>query len=799
MHSIPKSRPSPQRVLDRWSIYLIFCVTMIAVAVLAGWQWDILLLTRPAPGTIATNPVTAVTFLLASISLLLIIRKPSRIGQNIGSFLALLVLLIGCARLIGYGFPGWTGIDQLLYTSRTESLAFRPNRMAITSAECFLLVGLAVLLLKRFPGEQTRVIARYSRWRDIPAVITLTLGLVTCMGYLYRVKELASLLTWFPMSLYTAVAFLLIALALLFASAGYGVLNILTGPLIGSVTARRLVPVAILLPIILGLIRLYGYWLGYISTELGVTLLVLSIIICIVFTVLYNAHLLNKREEQRLQIEAALLAAESRWRSVVSSVKDYAIFLISPDGEVMSWNEGAQKIKGYRPEEIIGKAISIFYTPEEAASGVPGHNLELAALNGSHQSEGWRVRKDGSRFWAEIVFTPIYDQHQRLQAFAKITRDTTEQKLAQEKIAYLARLIEDTSDAIFSIGKDGAIKSWNRSAELLFGWPASEVIGKQTNELMRPQISEEVRQPIRRQLEEVGYWKGEIVYLDHSGEKRTILQSVSNARGLDGKPDGYVIVGRDVTNWKKVEDQLRQFNTLLETQVKEKTAEITRSNNELRALASHLQDIREEERAAMAREVHDELGQQLTGLKMDLAHIGRRLSSADTAWLMEKTQQTMALLDTTIRTVRKIATELRPSILDDLGLVAAIDWQGQEFMKRSGVTTHFRSGLAAVDLPPAVAIGLFRICQESLTNIGRHAAADHVSIVLNGDDEQLCLTISDDGRGIDLQKAGNGKTLGLLGMKERAQMMGGTLHIDSLPGKGLTLSVAIPLLPTPKP
>jgi PAS domain S-box-containing protein len=801
MSSIRVANPALYRVLERWSIYFTTCVMVIALAVLAGWQWDIGLLRRPVSGLVAMNPVTALSFLLSAIAFLAIrFGKPRSAQWKAGRFAAGAVVCAGLAVLCGYLFPSLEGVDHLLYPERlrVDGIGQVSNRMAINSACCFVLVGICLFQLRpsaaRGAGETTR-----RRWfpAEGAALLIGTLGLLSLIGYLYGAKEYYGFLRYYPMAVHSAWCFLLLALSLLLTNPERGIMGVLTGTLSGSLMARRLLPFAFLVPIVLGELRLLGYWKGYLSTELGVTLLVLSIILCFVFVVWYNALLLNRRDAQA---EAELNASESRWETVISSVKDYAIFLLDPEGRVMTWNESAARIKGYRPEEIIGQPIAVFYTPEEIERDEPRLNLEAAAATGSHSSAGWRVRKDGSRFWAEIVFTAIYDQQHRLQAFAKITRDRTEQKIAQEKIAYFARLIEDTSDAIFSTDSKGAINTWNRAAESLFGYSAAEVIGRPATDLMRPQMSEDVQEPIRRQLEEKGYWKGEIVYQDSGGEKHTILQSVSDTRDAEGNPGGYVIVGRDVTQWKKVEEQLRQFNISLEAQVMEKTAEISQSNEELRALAKHLQDIREEERAAMAREVHDELGQQLTGLKMDLALMARKIPVESKEWLLAQTQTTLALVDDTIRTVRKMASELRPSILDDLGLVAALDWQGQEFMKRSGISTSFHSNQPGIELPAAVSIGLFRICQESLTNVARHSGAKKVGITLAWETARVSLVICDDGRGIDLQQQDkNGKTLGLLGMKERALMMGGTLTIDSRPGAGVTLAVTVPIDTEPKP
>ncbi|HUB61647.1 MAG TPA: sensor histidine kinase, partial [Puia sp.] len=195
----------------------------------------------------------------------------------------------------------------------------------------------------------------------------------------------------------------------------------------------------------------------------------------------------------------------------------------------------------------------------------------------------------------------------------------------------------------------------------------------------------------------------------------------------------------------------------------------------------------------MAREIHDELGQQLTGLKMDLAWTEEELAAEGNEALRRRITDSLQLLDHTIMTVRKIAAELRPGILDDLGLVAALEWQAEEFEKRSGIKTRFRAGIPGRRYPSPMSIGLFRICQESLTNVARHSGAKAVDIFLGYEEDRIVLRISDDGRGLDPERNKERKTLGLLGMKERAMMMDGTLEISSESGKGMTLTVCVPI------
>jgi len=232
---------------------------------------------------------------------------------------------------------------------------------------------------------------------------------------------------------------------------------------------------------------------------------------------------------------------------------------------------------------------------------------------------------------------------------------------------------------------------------------------------------------------------------------------------------------RDISDEKKIREQLSQ------------------STAELRALASHLQDVREEERADMAREIHDELGQQLTGLKMDMAWVDEQLVEEGRQALQQRVKDSLQLLDHTIMTVRKIAAELRPGILDDLGLVAAVEWQAEEFEKRSGIKARFLAGMPGRRYPSAMSIGLFRICQEALTNVARHSGAKHVEIFLGYEEDQIVLRVSDDGRGLLPPQVGGRKTLGVLGMKERALMMGGTVEVSSEAGKGVTLIVSVPM------
>jgi len=231
---------------------------------------------------------------------------------------------------------------------------------------------------------------------------------------------------------------------------------------------------------------------------------------------------------------------------------------------------------------------------------------------------------------------------------------------------------------------------------------------------------------------------------------------------------------REIAERKRAEDRLRK------------------SEENLRALAAHLQSVREEEWTRIAREIHDELGQTLTGLKMDLQWIANRLPG-DQGVLAERAKSMSGLIDDSILSVRKIASRLRPELLDQLGLTAAVEWHAGEFTKRTGIrcTLSLPSDAPAVDRERSTAA--FRILQELLTNVARHANATRIDIAMRTDSSALVLTVEDNGKGIEESAVFDSKSLGLLGMRERVLPFGGTVEITGVRGGGTKGVVSIPL------
>jgi signal transduction histidine kinase len=255
----------------------------------------------------------------------------------------------------------------------------------------------------------------------------------------------------------------------------------------------------------------------------------------------------------------------------------------------------------------------------------------------------------------------------------------------------------------------------------------------------------------------------------------------------------------EVPEVKQLKFKLKKMNEELAQKVAERTEELSNANSELarttaelRRLSNYLQDIREEERTHIAREIHDELGQLITVMKMDVSWLNSKLSTSDEA-IRGKLKDLNTLMDGVVHSVRKIASELRPGILDDLGLAAAIEWHLREFQKRSGIHYLFIETGNDESLPDSVKTGLFRIFQECVTNIARHSKAKQIRVNLKIEKDEVTMKIRDDGVGFDQQDVTGKSSLGILGMKERAAQINGDFKINSHPGSGTDISLQLSL------
>jgi PAS domain S-box-containing protein len=272
-------------------------------------------------------------------------------------------------------------------------------------------------------------------------------------------------------------------------------------------------------------------------------------------------------DETRDSVHARARAAEQRFQLVVESIRDYAIFMLDPSGRVATWNTGAKLIKGYLPEEVIGKDMSIFYPPDDLARGKPRALLDAALSAGRVEDEGWRVRKDGSRFWADVVITPIRHPQGQLEGFVKVTRDLTLRREAEARLRQseesLGATLYSIGDAVLATDEDGKVTRINPVAERLTGWSEGEAIGRPIDEVFAI-INEDTRakapNPVRRVLAEgvvVGL-ANHTALISRDGTERPIADSGAPIRDAQGVTKGAVLVFRDVTKERRAEGALRK-------------------------------------------------------------------------------------------------------------------------------------------------------------------------------------------------------------------------------------------------
>ena len=304
--------------------------------------------------------------------------------------------------------------------------------------------------------------------------------------------------------------------------------------------------------------------------------------------------------------------------------------------------------------------------------------------------------------------------------------------------------------------------------------PESAVLGKRPDEIWPAEIAEVYLRTDRAVLRSGRRRRYEETRPDRSGMRCWFETIKSPIRDKAGRIIGTVGISRDISERKAAE------------------SELIKSRAQLRELSNYLQSVREAERARISRELHDELGQTLTALKMELGWLKDRLP-AEPAILRTRVDRLVQIVDHSVVDLQRIASDLRPMILDELGLASAVQWLAQTFSERSTLAIELSFEQTDAAYPKDVSTAAFRIVQEALTNIIRHSGAASAHIVARHCDGELQLDISDDGRGMDVSRSRREQHLGLVGMSERAHMLGGTMEIDSGPGRGTRVSVRLPL------
>jgi PAS domain S-box-containing protein len=448
-------------------------------------------------------------------------------------------------------------------------------------------------------------------------------------------------------------------------------------------------------------------------------------------------------------------------------------FYIVQGGHFKFINSRFRDYTGYAEEEMLKMNPSAFILSEDRRKTAKNANMMLKEQRFSPY-EFRIVTKDGRIKWMMETVVPI--KFNGRKAILGNSMDITERKEAGRRLEELEALESSILDAIPQavVGlHERRINFANHAVKVIFGWHREELIGKSIRMIYRNEKeADEIGDIFYSSLEKQRTYETE--YLCQCKDGREIICRMKASRiGEKLREKRIVVTFEDITDQKKAQKELE------------------RSRQELRNLSVHLQSVREEESTRVARKIHDELGQSLTALQMDLSWLENRLPAGNPD-IREKMRSMSDLVDSTIESVHKIMLELRPSMLDDLGLPAAMEWQAGDFQKRSGVRCQVHICCREDMIDKELATAVFRIFQETLTNIARHAKATNCRMSLTGNDKELCLEVADNGIGITQWQVDAPRSFGMIGMRERAHLFGGTVHVRNLKPSGTMVRVVIP-------
>lgn len=663
---------------------------------------------------------------------------------------------------------------------------------------------------------------------------------------------------------------------------------------------------------------------------------------------IWRKHIIRSYEKIYLT-EIERLKSEKRFETLVSGVKDYSIIILDSAGIIMSWNEGTKQITGYEPDEIIGKHFSIFYSGADAIGEKLPDELIQAVDKDSFEDEGWRIKKDGSAFWANDVFTSLKDDEGRVYGFLKVTRDLTERRKVEEEIKksrdFYLKLLDDFPNPVWRSGTDGKFNYFNKAWLKFVGSSIEQAPDERWMDNIHPNDKEKVINEYYNSFKQQKNFILEFRLKDFHGHYRWMIVFGMPHYDPDGIFLGYLGSCYDVDDRKKYEDtintllsiseklyssleidqisdflitesiqlidaesgyacllsdssfvvkryyhndhweyfnktfsmsdkipqrfianknsylsnapdkdlwidealiskyKIRQvlstplfdssgeligffelhnkknnkiFNNddvnLLRAVAHNASISITKSLNyeklrkteyqlrssesELRNLAAQIQYAREAERQHIAREVHDELGQLFTGINLNISLLAELLEQnkkPSVKEILEELHSVQIFVDKGIQTVRDISGKLRSYVLDHLGIIPAIQEYCREIERISNIKCNFTSAIDSCDLDEEKNVALFRIVQEALTNVIRHAGASRIEVNVSQNRNRLDILISDNGKGIPENRSSLTGSMGILGMKERTIFLGGELNIESNSADGTKIHLSIPL------
>lgn len=479
---------------------------------------------------------------------------------------------------------------------------------------------------------------------------------------------------------------------------------------------------------------------------------------------------------ERKIVENELAESENRLKTMVQNEPE-CVKLMDEEGYLLDMNPaGLAMIEADNLEMVKGKKIeSIIKEPYRAAFAELSENV-FKGKQGKMEFEITGLK--GTQRWLETHAVPLRNADGKIISLLGVTRDITESKIAEENEKLLTQKVLKGAE----IAHFGFI-DWNLiTNEMNFSQQANEIYGITEepqdraafiNKVVHPEDVTLVNENLELALQGLKEYNIDHRIIRPDGSIKWINARAELYRNEAGKP-------------------IRMFGTILDiTDNKNAELKIKAYNEQLRLLTTHLQNIREEERTRIGREIHDELGQQLTAIKMDVAWIQKNTADKKEA-ISGKLKNIIGLLDGSNQSVRKILSELRPGTLDNNGLPEAMEWHAKQFTASTNIPVVIKNSEPDLKLHEDIATCIFRIFQESLTNIMRYAQAKKVLISLNIIDKKITMTIEDDGIGFDIGVVQSRKTFGILGMRERVRSLDGQFELNSAPGKGTKISISLP-------